>query len=553
MASMKSRSRPSHDAKLHMLAGPFCFIIKKLTKMKKLNFLIATFVFVSANIFAQTEIKVDLKQLEKYYTKMVIDWDIPGVSIGIVKDGRMIFSGNYGVVEEGKKIKPDENTLFAIASNSKAFTSAIIGMLVQEGKLDWNDKVKKYLPYFELYDPWVSNEVTVRDILSHRVGLAEYSGDLTWYKSDLTAEEIIQRAKYLPKAYDFRSGYGYSNLMYITAGELIKEITGKSWSDNVKERIFEPLGMNRTITTPTKLEAVGNYATPHMRENDKNIPIAWEDCETIAASGGIISSVHDVAKWMIFNLNHGIHGQDTLLSKQTRNLVWTMHNVSVVDQTSKNDLERRFSGYGLGWNIGDFYGNFMVGHTGGADGMITAVTLIPDRKLGVVVLTNGHKSPIMAATYYALDKFLGLDTKDWSKEFLEEANDKQKNDFRISNRKKSRVLNTKPSLPLVKYIGIYKSDINGEIKITQEGEQLRMEFEHSPDLAATLRHWHYDVWEIIWDKKHAWFSFGTIKFITDNNMEVKGIHFDVPADDWNDTLIFDELKPYKINAVVNKK
>jgi len=187
--------------------------------MKKLFFSIATFVFVSANIVAQTGTKVDLKQLDKYYTQMVIDWDIPGVSIGIVKDGKLVFSGNYGVVEEGKKMKPDENTLYAIASNSKAFTSTIIGMLVQEGKLDWNDKVKKYLPYFELYDPWVSNEVTVRDILSHRVGLAEFSGDLIWYKSDLTAEEIIKRAKYLSKAYDFRSGYGYSNLMYITAGD----------------------------------------------------------------------------------------------------------------------------------------------------------------------------------------------------------------------------------------------------------------------------------------------------------------------------------------------
>lgn len=521
--------------------------------MKKSNILIATFVFVSANIFAQTGIKVDLKQLDKYYTKMVIDWDIPGVSIGIVKDGRMIFSGNYGVVEEGKKIKPDENTLYAIASNSKAFTSAIIGMLVQEGKLDWNDKVKKYLPYFELYDPWVSNEVTVRDILSHRVGLAEFSGDLIWYKSDLTAEEIIKRAKYLPKAYDFRSGYGYSNLMYIVAGELIKKITGKSWSDNVKERILDPLGMNRTITTPTKLEAVGNYATPHMRENDKNIPIAWEDWEKVGALGGIISSVRDISKWMIFNLNHGVWGVDTLLTKETRNMLWTPHSNFQVDHTVKNDLERHFKAFGLGWELSDYHGNLLVGHEGGYDGMITAISLIPDKNLGVVVLTNGMKSPNLAATYYALDKFLGLDSKDWSRELLEKANDKQKNDSRISDRKKSRMLNTKPSLPLEKYIGIYKSDIYGEIKITQEGEQLRMEFEHSPDLAATLRHWHYDVWEIIWDKKHAWFSFGTIKFITDNNMEVKGIHFDVPADDWNDTLIFDELKTYKIKAVVNKK
>ncbi len=289
--------------------------------MKKLSILFAAIVFVTTGISGQAVSKAELRQLDDYYASMVEDWDVPGVSIGIVKDGELIFSGNYGVLEEGKDAGPDNNTLYAIASNSKAFTSAIIGMLVQEGKLDWNDKVKKYLPYFELYDPWVSNEVTVRDLLCHRVGLGTFSGDVIWYKSDLTAEEIIRRVRYLPKAFDFRSGYGYSNVMYVTAGELIREITGKTWSENVKERILEPLGMDRTITSPNGLEAKGNFATPHAREHETNIPIAWVDWETVGAMGGIISSIEDVSKWMIFNLDHGIRGDDTLLTKETRNMV----------------------------------------------------------------------------------------------------------------------------------------------------------------------------------------------------------------------------------------
>lgn len=517
--------------------------------MRKRYSLFTFLLILTAGLSGQTTKKVNFKQLDAYYAQMVKDWDVPSATIGIVKDGELVFTGNYGVLEIGKKEKPDGNTLYAIASNSKAFTTAIIGMLVQEGKLDWNDKVKKYLPYFELYDPWVSNEVTVRDLLSHRVGLGTFSGDVIWYKSNLSSEEIIKRAKYIPKAYDFRSGYGYSNVMYITAGELIKKITGKSWSENVKTRILKPLGMNRTITTPKDLEAKGNFATPHSREADRNIPIAWEDWEEIGATGGIISNVKDIATWMIFNLNHGVHGKDTLLTKKTRNMVWTPHNNFTVDHTSKNDYNRHFSSYGLGWGLSDYHGKLRAGHTGGFDGMITAVTLIPDEKLGVVVLTNGMKSPIMAATYYALDQFLGIKTKDWSADILERVNKNKKDDSRISSIKEKRVQNTNPTISIEKYTGIYKSNMYGEIKISSENKKLRMQFEHSPDLSATLEHWHYDVWEIKWDKKHAWFNFGTVRFMTNNNLDVKGIEFDVP----NDDIFFEELKPYKVKTTDDKK
>ncbi len=515
------------------------------SNMKRFILFFAVITIVAASIAGQEVSKADLKQLDEYYSNMVDDWDIPSVSIGIVKDGKMIFSGNYGVLEEGKNAGPDKNTLYAIASNTKAFTTAIIGMLVQEGKLDWDDKVKRYLPYFELYDPWVSNEVTVRDLLCHRVGLGTFSGDVIWYKSDLTAEEIIRRVRYLPKAFDFRAGYGYSNVMYLTAGELIREVTGKTWGENLNERILEPLGMNRTIISPRDLEAKGNYATPHSREDETNIPIDWVDWETVGAMGGIISSTSDISQWMIFNLDNGIWGDDTLLTKETRNMVWTPHNNFRVDHTTQNDFNRHFSGYGLGWNLSEYHGNLMVGHGGGYDGMISAVTMIPDKHLGIVVLTNGMKSPSRAATYYALDMFLGLETKDWSAEYLERVNNRQKEDTRISSRKEKRVPDTKPSVKPEAYTGVYQSDIYGEIKINLVSDRLRMEFEHSPYLSATLSHWHYDVWEIQWDNKHAWFNFGTVKFNMDNNLEVTGMDFDVP----NNDIFFEELKPFKVKPV----
>ncbi len=513
--------------------------------MEKTSTLIIGFIFVTACLVGQAIKTVDLEHLDNYYKEMVEEWDIPGAAIGIVKDGELIFKGFYGSLEEGKPGVPDENTLFAIASNSKAFTSAIIGMLVQEGKLDWNDRVKKYIPYFELYDPWVSKVVNIRDLLCHRVGLGTFSGDIMWLKSDLTSEEMIRRIKYLPQRYDFRAGWGYSNLMYITAGEIIKEVTGKSWSTVVKERIFDPLGMNRTITSPYDLDSKGNYATPHARENEINIPIEWVDWEEIGALGGVISTVEDLSKWMIFNLNNGIHGDDTLLTKETRNLVWTPHNNFVVDHTDKTGTNNHFSSYGLGWSISDYHGHFSVGHGGAYDGMISRITLIPDEKLGVVVLTNGMKSPARAAANYALDLFLEREPKDWSEELLEQVNNREKEDTRIPERVAKRMQNTNPSIPKEEIQGTYFSEIYGKIFVKHLDDQLRLEFEHSPNLSATLSHWHYDVWKIDWDHKHAWFSFGTLRFELDNNLNVSGLYFDVP----NDDFFFEELKPYKINIL----
>lgn len=499
------------------------------------------FSLLVSGLYAQQH-QVDLKALDQYYAKMVKDWDVPSASIGIVKDGKLIFTGSYGHKEEGKKGTPDSNTLYAIASNSKAFTSAIIGMLVQEGKLNWNDKVRDHLPYFNVYDSWVSEHATIRDILSHRIGLGTFSGDNIWYKTELPAEEIIKRIQYVPQAYDFRSGYGYSNLMFITAGEIIEKVTGRSWAQNVKERILEPLSMNRTTAVLKEIKDLGNYATPHARKDDQNYAIPWTSWDNVAATGGLISSVEDLSKWMIFNLNNGIIGTDTLLYPQTRNLVWTPHNNHYVDHTTSNSYGRHFNGYALGWGISDYHGKLRVGHTGGYDGMLSSINLIPDEKLGVVVLTNGVKSPFLAAAYHALDLFLGVEGKNWSSYLLERTEQRALNDTRITDRKSKRVLNTTPSITEEQFLGEYYSDLCGKISITRKGDELQLEFEQSPLLSAKLTHWHYDTWEIHWNHPQAWFSFGTIQIKTNNNLEVMGFDFDVP----NDDFFFEELKPYII-------
>jgi CubicO group peptidase (beta-lactamase class C family) len=240
--------------------------------MKRLSFLL-TFLFLATGFSLSGQTPEIMQKLDAYYEQVLKDWDLPGMAIGIVKDGELIFSKGYGVMEVGKPGAPDQNTLFAIASNTKAFTGSMLAMLVQEGKVSWNDPVRMYLPWFEVYDPWVSNEATIRDLLSHRIGLGTFSGDVVWYKSDLTAKEIVGAAKYLPKAFDFRSGYGYSNLMYLAAGLVIEEVTGKSWMDNVQERILDPLGMGRTIVSPADLASKGNFATPTHDKLIKTSPL----------------------------------------------------------------------------------------------------------------------------------------------------------------------------------------------------------------------------------------------------------------------------------------
>lgn len=491
--------------------------------------------------FAQP--KPNLEELDQYFSKMITDWDIPGATIGIVKDGELVFVGSYGVLEVEKAAKSDGNTLYGIASISKAFTATLLAMLEQEGKIKWDDRVRDYLPYFEVYDPWVSDNATIRDLLCHRIGIGTFSGDVMWYKSDFSAEEILRRVKYLPQVFGFRAGYGYSNVMYIAAGEVIRAVTGKSWSENVKERIFEPLGMTRSTTSPRHLKALGNHVTPHAREEGSNIPIKWEDWEEVGALGGIISSVNDLAQWMILNLNKGIFGTDTLISRANINLMWTPHANFVVDHTTRNEFNQNFRSYGLGWGLGDMHGRLRVAHTGAIDGMLSSLALVPDENLGVVVLTNGMRSPIMAATNYALELFMGITPRDWSAELLERAKRREQADTRIADRKEWRVLGTSPSLPLKEYAGRYRSNIHGYINVTiDDDDNLRLEFENAKYLSATLTHWHYDVFEIDWDYTQPWFSFGTVKFNLDNNMEILGIDFDVP----NNDIFFEELKPFRV-------
>lgn len=478
----------------------------------------------------------NFKKTSQYIEQARADWGVPGLAVAIVKDGEVVFSEGFGQLRNGGKQNVDGDTQFAIASNTKAFVASALAKLVAEGQISWDDRVTKYLPYFKLYDAYASSETTVRDLLCHRAGLGTFSGDVIWYKSDFTAEEVIKRIQYVPQAYSFRAGYGYSNLMFITAGEVIRAVSGKSWADYIEEAFLQPLQMNRTLTSVNQIKANDNVATPHKPVDDNNKPIAWVDWDNMGAAGGIISSVNDMANWINMNLNSGVWEGDTLLDRSQQNVLWTPHNNFVLTDESRNRIPgRNFNGYGLGWGLYDYYGRMVVTHSGGYDGMYSRVAMMPDEKLGVVILTNSMSGITFPLTMKLLNEFIGEDKRDWSQEFLNRPSD---GSDPVKERKAARIPNTKPSLSLENYTGIYDAPMHGAIEVQAGNGQLKLSFDRAPQLSATLKHWHHDTWEIIWDETHAWFDFGTVQFELDHKAQVTGMEIDVP----NYDIFFHEIE-----------
>ena len=460
-------------------------------------------------------------------------FDVPGFAVGIIKDGEVVLSEGFGTRTKDKVEAVDGNSLFAIASNTKAFIATAITKLHLEGKLDLDAPVRQYLPHFAMYDDYVSNHMIVRDLLCHRAGLGTFSGDVIWYKSSYSAAEVVQHIQYVPQAYEWRAGYGYSNLMFITAGEVIKAVSGKSWDQYVKDNFLSPLGMSRTQTSVSPLADMNNVATPHITRHD-NMPIPYANWDNMGAAGGIVSSTNDMLLWLGSQLAGGQWAGQEIFPAATTNFTWKPHNALGNHQS--------FSSAGLGWFLRNTDGHTIISHGGGYDGMYSRVALVPDQNLGVVVLSNSMTGLSSALGNYIIDTYLNRDTENWLTKAVErQKNSQTKWDQRHQERLDARVENTIPSQALNAYTGTYYDPMFGTINITEEEGKLHLNFATAPHLNATLAHWHYDTWQIQWDEAHAWFEFGTIQFVMDNNRQVSSLSFDVP----NDDIFFHEIKATK--------
>jgi CubicO group peptidase (beta-lactamase class C family) len=438
-----------------------------------------------------------LKGLDDYIVKAMREWEIPGLAIAIVKDDKVVFIKGYGVRKLGEKAPVTSNTLFAIGSTSKAFTAAALGMLVDQGKLKWDDQVRKYLPELQFYDPYVTREITVRDLLSHRSGLSRH--ELIWYGSTNSRAEVLRRVRYARPSTSFRSQFGYQNVMFLAAGKLIPVVMKQSWDDFVKQRIFKPLGMISTNTSIKAFTQGADLATPHARIEGKIQPIPWRNIDNIGPAGSINSTVKDMAQWLRLQLAKGVYNKERLLSSGVIEEMQTPQIVIRYEGTmAKLNPETHFMAYGLGWMLADYRGQKIAHHGGGIDGMTAQVAMMPEKKLGIVILTNmsGQLLPT-ALPQRIFDAYLGVSARDWSGELHKVIKDAEDLAKTAKNKEeKDHVQGTKPSLTLEKYAGSYRDDLYGEARIVKEKDKLVLHY--GPSFVADLEHWHYDTFRAIW-------------------------------------------------------
>jgi CubicO group peptidase (beta-lactamase class C family) len=468
-----------------------------------------------------------LAGLDDYVSQAMKTFHVPGVAVSVVKDGKLVLAKGYGVRKMGESAQVDEHTLFGIGSNTKAFTTAALAMLVDEGKLAWDDPVINHLPWFQMYDPYVTHELTIRDLLTHRSGMGLGEGDLLIFPpSSYTRDEILHKLRYMKPESSFRSKYAYDNLLYIAGGQIIPAVTGRQWEDFVRERIFHPVGMTDSNTSVTEFHPGGNFATPHSEVEGKLQPIEPARVDNTAPAGSINASVADLAKWMIVQLNGGAipgDGNQRLFSEKQNKEMWSAQTILPISDppASLAPLHTDFAAYGLGWGLREYRGHKFVGHTGGLPGYVSQVTLIPDLKLGVAVLTNQESGAMFnSITYRVLDEYMGASGTDWLKGFEEQVRKAQATAAKTMDKQATeRAANSKPSLQLEKYAGAYSDAWYGDIGIAFENGRLVMRFSHSPALTGELEHWQYDTFKARWrDRSLAADAFVTFSLNPDGSI-----------------------------------
>ena len=452
--------------------------------------------------FAQNAPPADL---DAYVARVLKTFEVPGLSVAIVKDGKVVLSRGYGVRKLGEPTPVDENTLLAIGSNTKAFTSAALATLVDDGKISWDDPVYEHLTGFQMYDPYVSHEMTIRDLLTHRSGMGLGEGDLLfWPHTTFTRAEIIYKLRFMKPASSFRSRFAYDNLLYMTAGQIIPAVTGKSWEDYVREKILRPLGMNTTNLSNGDFKPSDNYAWPHSKVDGKLQPIEFVNLDNAGPAGSINSSAAEMAKWVLLQLNHGkIPGrEERIFSERQSREMWSAQTILPIGAGDSPLAAKRpkFAAYALGWGLSDYHGRKMVGHTGGVAGMVSRVMLVPEESLGVVILTNAEQGGAFdSILYHILDSYFGLAPTDWiaAHKAAEAQGEKQAAEI-IKQQDSGRAADSRPSLPLEKYAGVYADPWYGPVTIRMESGKLIFTLDHTPKAVADLQHWQYDTFKAHW-------------------------------------------------------
>ncbi len=439
---------------------------------------------------------------DAFVERVLRAFEVPGLTVAIVKDGQVVLARGYGIRRQGDPARVDADTRFGIASNSKAFTALALGLLVEEGKLEWDAPVIRYLPEFQLWDPWVTREITVRDLLVHRSGFSLGAGDLLWWPpSSYDRPEVMRRLRHIKPATSFRSAYAYDNVLYLVAGQLIERVSGRTWEEFVTDRLLRPVGMaGATVLHSAAGDTAGNVAGTHARVEGRVVPVKAFISDVTNPAGGINAGAADMARWMIALLDSGRVGEARLWSQRTTRELWDMV-VPIRPGNPPPELapaRASFLGYALGFFVRDWRGRKLVTHTGGLPGYISRVALIPDLKLGVAVLQNSEAPGHDVIAWTVLDHYLGA-THDWLGAYTTLA--RRGDSLAAAARTEAaaeRDSTSRPSLPLERYAGTYRDAWYGDVVIAREGTGLGIRFAPSPDLVGDLVHWQYDTFLVRW-------------------------------------------------------
>jgi CubicO group peptidase (beta-lactamase class C family) len=461
---------------------------------------LGTLLLVASTVAGQ----VPTAQIDALAERARSTFGVPGLSVAVVKDGTVVLAKGYGVKTLGASAPVGAGTLFGIASNTKAFIAAAIAILVDEGKLSWDTRVIDVLPGFAMYDPWVTREMQVRDLLSHRNGLGLGAGDLLFFpQTDFTVAEILGKLRYIKPATSFRTTYAYSNLGFVTAGEVIRAVTGRSWDEFVRERIFAPLGMTASNTSITAFTPGSDIATPHAEADGVLKPAVWENLDNSGAAGAINSNADDLARWLLVQLDKGkLPGSDARLFSADRSReMWTVNTTIPVGVPPPPlaAVAPHFAGYGLGWSLRDYRGHLVANHGGGLIGLTSRVFLVTDARIGVAVLTNSETLASGALCWSVVDLLLETPPTDWIGILKQQSDDAAKRAQEAEVKAAgARLAASTPSLALDGYAGRYSDAWYGEAAIAREGDRLVLRFAHTKGLVGDLEHWQHDTFVARW-------------------------------------------------------
>ncbi|MGH9324899.1 MAG: serine hydrolase [Vicinamibacteria bacterium] len=470
--------------------------------------------------------QVDLAALDSLLETERKAWDIPGLAVAIVQRDSVVLAKGYGVREVGGAGPVDAHTLFAIGSTTKAFTSTALAMLVSEGAVRWDDRVVDRLPEFALEDPWVTREITIRDLLAQRSGLP--MANLMWLSGQHDRFELVRRLRFLEPATGFRSAFSYQNVLYTAAGLVVEAVAGESWSTFLRKRVFRPLRMERTNSSVDSLAGAGNVATPHVVIDGKPRAVPYRNIDHVGPAGSINSNAAEMAQWLRFQLGGGeVDGQRLVAEEALDETRRPQIVIPLEGLLTALYPEARSLTYGMGWVISDYRGRTLLDHSGGIDGMTSLVAIVPQEGIGVAILTSAQlPTPPYWLLYTILDRFLDAESYDWRAHFRE------LHRMLDASRRAGRVSSAEPSLPLDHYTGLYESAPLGEIGVEVRNGGLHLRYGR---LEGPLEPWHFDTFRVPWNDR-AWLAAagpGWVTFRLSREGGVEGFELEaIPGETW---------------------